>query len=161
MSILASDLSTQVVIPALQLLAPAGIPYSQTAHDLLMGTCAQESIMGLYLVQQSGPGAGLWMATPSLVPGVVAKLTAAQQAVLKSVAQNGDLTNTTQIVTNLALAAMVARAWYWLVAEPLPADTIAGLWGYYKQWYNTPAGAATEIQWNTNWGLTGIALPAS
>jgi hypothetical protein len=161
MSILASDFSTQVVIPALQLLAPAGIPYSQTAHDLLMGTAAQESLMGTYLVQQSGPGVGVFMATPSLVPGVISQLTAAQQAVLKAIAQGGDLTNLTQIVTNLVLATMVARAWYWLVAEPLPADTIAGLWGYYKMWYNTPAGAATEIQWNTNWGLTGIALPAS
>lgn len=160
MSIRASDFSTQVIIPALQLLAPAGIPYSKTAHDLLMGTAGQESLMGTYLVQQSGPGAGVFMATPSLVPGVVAKLSPAQQAVLKAVAQNGDLTNTTQLVTNLVLAAMVARAWYWLVPASLPADTVTGLWGYYKEYYNTAAGAATETQWNTNWGLTGISLPA-
>jgi len=161
MSILAADFSTQVVIPALQLLAPAGIPYSKTAHDLLMGTCAQESIMGLYLVQQSGPGVGVFMATPSEVPGIIAKLTAAQQAVLRTVAQNGDLTNITQIVTNFVYAAMIARAWYWLVPSPLPSDTVAGLWWYYKKHYNTAAGAATETEWNTNWGLTGISLPVS
>lgn len=161
MSILGSDCSTQVVIPALQMLARAGIPYSKTAHDLIMGTFAQESLLGTYLVQQSGPGIGLGMATPSLVPGVIAKLSPAQQAVLKSVAQNGDISNTTQIVTNLVYAAMITRAWYWIEPDPLPPDTIAGLWVYYKKLYNTPAGAATESQWNTNWGLTGITLPAS
>ena len=160
MSILASDVSAQVVIPALQLLAPAGIPYSKTAHDLLMGTAAQESLMGTYLVQQSGPGVGLWMATPSLVPGVVNQLSTAQRQVMMMVAQNGNLMNVTQLVTNLVLAAMVARAWYWLEPARLPADTVAGLWSYYKAYYNTAAGAATETQWNTNWGLTGISLAA-
>lgn len=156
MSILASDVSTQVVIPALQLLAPAGIPYTKTAHDLLMGTAAQESLMGLYLVQQSGPGVGLWMATPSLVPVVLGQLNASQRA---AIAKIGDATNAGQLVTNLTLAAMVARAWYWVLPDALPADTVSGLWMYYKRFYNTLAGAATETQWNTNWGLTGITLP--
>lgn len=161
MSILASDFSTQVVIPALQLLALAGIPYTKSAHDLLMGTAAQESLMGTYLVQQSGPGIGVFMATPSLVPGVIAKLTTTQQGVLKAVAQNGDLSDTTQLVTNLVLATMVARAWYWQVPTALPPDTVAGLWSYYKTYYNSSQATATETQWNTNWGLTGILLPAN
>lgn len=161
MGILGSDCSAQVVIPALQMLARAGIPYSKTAHDLLMGTFAQESLMGTYLVQQSGPGIGLGMVTPSLVPGVISRLSPAQQVVLKSVAQNGDITNTTQIVTNLVYAAMITRAWYWVEPDPLPSDTISGLWQYYKSKYNSYSGSATESQWNTNWGLTGIILNAS
>jgi hypothetical protein len=39
-------------------------PYTKTAHDLLMGTAAQESLMCTHLVQQSGPGIGPYMATP-------------------------------------------------------------------------------------------------
>jgi hypothetical protein len=161
MTILGSDFSAQVVIPALQMLAPAGIPYTKTAHDLIMGTCAQESLMGTYLVQQMGPGIGVGMATPSEVPGILARLTPAQRVIMQKVAQNGDLTNVTQLVTNLMLAAMVVRAWYWVEPAALPPDTVAGLWGYYKKFYNTALGAATETQWNTNWGLTGISLPAA
>jgi hypothetical protein len=72
MSILGFDFSAQVVIPALQMLAPAGIPYTKTAHDLLMGTGAQESLMCTYRVQPSGPDIGPYMATPSFVVGAVA-----------------------------------------------------------------------------------------
>jgi hypothetical protein len=161
MSILGSDCSIQVVIPALELLDKAGIPYSKTAHDLIMGTFAQESLMGTYLVQQSGPGIGLGMVTPGLVAGIIAQLSNAEQSILRSVAYNSDLTNTDQIITNLTYATMITRAWYWVVPAALPGDTIAGLWAYYKTYYNTPLGAATETQWNTNWGLTGISLAAS
>ena len=157
MSILAADISRYVVVPALQLLAPTGIPYSKTAHDLLMGTAAQESLMGLYLVQQGGPGVGLWMASPNLVPAILGRLSKAQ---LDALAAVGDATNPGQVTANLTLAAMLARCWYWIVPTPLPADTISGLWGYYKLHYNSLAGAATETQWYTNWGLTGITLPA-
>lgn len=157
MSILAADVSRYVVVPALQLLAPVGIPYTKTAHDLLMGTAAQESLMGLYLVQQSGPGVGLWMASPNLTPAILGRLSKAQ---LDALAKIGDATNPGQVTSNLTLAAMLARCWYWVTPAPLPADTISGLWSYYKLHYNSLAGAATETQWNTNWGLTGITLPA-
>lgn len=157
MSIAAADFSSYVVIPALQLLAPAGIPYSKTAHDLLMGTAAQESLLGTYLVQEMGPGVGVFMATPSEIPGILARCSLAIQA---AVAKIGDPTNAGQLASNMTLAAMVARCWYWVDPQPLPADTMSGLWAEYKRVYNTPAGAATVSQWNTNWKLTGISLPA-
>lgn len=155
MSILATDFSTLVVIPALELLGTAGIPYSKTAHDLLMGTAAQESLMGTYLVQQSGPGVGVFMASPALVPAVLRQCSTAIRGVIGDL---GDPTDGGALASNLVLAAMLARCWYWVVPEPLPADTVSGLWGYYKAHYNTAAGAATESEWNTNWGLTSISL---
>lgn len=158
MSIVAQDFSLYVVQDALQMLHPA-IPYSDVAHNLLMGTAAQESLMGTYLVQQKGPGVGIFMASPSLVHGVLAKLTPAQLAPMKQVAQGGDLTNTNQLITNLLLAAMLCRAWYWVVPAPLPPNTVSGLGAYYKMYYNTLSGAATETQWHTNFNLTGLSLP--
>ena len=158
MSIVASDFSSLVVVPALQLLAPAGIPYSKTAHDLLMGTAAQESLLGTYLVQQSGPGVGVFMATPVEVPGILSRCSPTIQAAIIKV---GNPLDNGTLAANLTLAAMVARCWYWVEPAPLPPDTVSGLWGYYKQYYNTLAGAATESQWNTNWKLTGIVIPVS
>ena len=157
MSILASDFSTQVVIPALELLS-GDIPYSKTAHDLLMGTAAQESLMGTYLVQQSGPGVGVFMMTPSEVPSLLARCSQKQLAALAQVSYPGEPVN--QIISNLTFAAMIARLFYWQVPAALPVDTRSGLWTYYKRYYNTEAGAATESQWNTNFGLTEIDIPA-
>jgi len=45
---------------------------------------------------------------------------------------------------------------------PLPAQaTIAAIYAYYKQYYNTPSGAATLTGFTQNWALTGTSLPAS
>lgn len=157
MSINASDFSSLVVVPALQLLAPAGIPYSKVAHDLLMGTAAQESLMGTYLQQESGPGVGIFMATMSEVGGILGRCAA---PIYTAILKVGNPLDAGAMATNLTIAAMVARCWYWVEPTALPADTISGLWGYYKTHYNSSLGAATESQWNTNWKLTGINIPA-
>lgn len=157
MSIVFSDFSSLVVTPALQLLAPVGIPDTKTAHDLLMGTAAQESLMGTYLQQESGPGISPFMLTPAEVPGVLGRCSA---AIYTAIIKVGNPLDNGTLATNLTLAAMVARCWYWVEPTPLPADTVSGLWGYYKKFFNSAIGAATESQWNTNWKLTGISLPA-
>lgn len=158
MSIAAADFSTYVVVPALQLLAPAGIPYSTTAHDLLMGTAAAESTMASVLVQEGGgPGIGPFMATPSLVPGILARCSPTIRA---AIAKVGDPTNNGAVTSNLTLAAMLARCWYWVEPAPLPADTISALGDYWKTYYNSSLGAGTATYWATQWKLTGITLPA-
>ena len=48
-----------------------------------------------------------------------------------------------QLDSNLLLAAAICRLFYWQVPDPLPPDTVSGLWSYYKTYYNTDAGAAT------------------
>jgi hypothetical protein len=160
MSILAADFGQYVVQDALEILANMNaIPYSETAYNLLMGTAAQESLLGTYLVQQSGPGIGPFMQTPSEVPAMLAACNANTLSALASVSHSGSSPN--QIITNLVYAAMICRIFYWQVPAPLPDNTLAGLWGYYKEHYNTATGAATQTQWNTNWGLTGISLPAN
>jgi hypothetical protein len=160
MSILAVDFGQYVVQNALEILAnQKAIPYSEIAYNLLMGTAAQESLLGTYLVQQSGSGIGPFMQTPSEVPAMLAACDANTLSALASVSQSDNSPN--QIITNLVYAAMICRIFYWQVPAPLPDNTRAGLWGYYKEYYNTAAGAATETQWNTNWGLTGISLPAN
>lgn len=158
MSIVAADFSSLVVIPALQLLAAVGIPDTKTAHDLLMGTAAQESLLGTYLQQENGPGISPFMLTPSEVPSVLSRCSVAIYTALIKV---GNPLNDGALATNLTLAAMVARCWYWIEPTALPPDTMSGLWSYYKAYYNSSLGAATQSQWNTNWKLTGINIPAN
>ena len=60
MTINAGQFSAQIVVPTLQMLAKdAAIPYTDTAYYLIMGTIAQESLMGTWLVQQAGPALGI------------------------------------------------------------------------------------------------------
>jgi hypothetical protein len=63
-----------------------------------------------------------------------------------------------QIEGNLVLAAPIARLLYWQVPEPLPPRTLAGLWGYYKQYWNTPAGRTTEAEFIAALRLTDIVF---
>jgi hypothetical protein len=158
MSIAAADVSSLVVIPALELLAAAGIPYSDKAYHLIMGTAAAESAMGGVLVEEGGgPGVGMFMATLSLAPNIMARCSPTIRA---AVAKVGEVTNGGQVASNLTLAAMLARCWYWVDPRPLPADTVSALGGYWKLIYNTAAGAGDATHWATSWKLTGISLPA-
>jgi len=50
----------EIIRPVLKHLDPV-IPYSMAAENLLMGTCAQESRMGQFLVQlDKGPAKGIF-----------------------------------------------------------------------------------------------------
>lgn len=52
-----------------------------------------------------------------------------------------------QMQGNAYYATVMARLLYYRAKPPLPAaDDIDGLAAYYKRWYNSPAGKATEEQ---------------
>ena len=56
----ALQLRHEIIRPTLKHLDPV-IPYSMAAENLLMGTCAQESRMGQFLVQlEGGPARGIF-----------------------------------------------------------------------------------------------------
>jgi hypothetical protein len=49
------NFSTQIVISTLQMLdQKAGIPYTDITYYLVMGTIANESLLGTWLVQEGG-----------------------------------------------------------------------------------------------------------
>jgi hypothetical protein len=158
----ATQLSAQVVLPTLQMLAQvAGIPYSDAAYHLCMGTIAQESLLGTYLVQASGPALGIIQVQPATLAGIIAGLRVAHATALATLATPA--TPDHNVVANLPYAVAILRFGYWQSPLPLPPDTISGLFltpgtCCYKDVWNTPAGAATLAQWQQNWQLTGIDL---
>lgn len=124
--------------------------WSQAAENLLWGTANYESEL-LFLEQQGGgPALGLWQIEPATRrdlydrwltrrPHLREKLRALVAPVPKP---------EKQLATNLMYACAVARLIYYRRPEPLPhADDIEGLAAYWKQWYNTPAGAGSAARW--------------
>ncbi len=65
MTVNASDFRKFVIDPALVQLAPAGIPITRTAADLLMATAANETDLGTWLNQNPGPALGVFQIEPA------------------------------------------------------------------------------------------------
>jgi hypothetical protein len=147
-----------IVTPTLQLLeSKAKIPSSKTAFDLVMGTLAQESLLGTWLVQEIGDALGIGQIEPATLRGLVGSLTPDEQSALAELATPA--APELNVVWSLPYAVAITRLFYWKIPAPLPGDTIKELFDYYKQWYNTPAGKSTLAQWQLSWRLTGISLP--
>ncbi len=159
MSIVASDFRHLVIDPALAALAPAGIPVTKTAADLLMATAAVETMLGTYLTQVNGPALGVFQIEPASLSSLLVRLTTAETAALVGISTPQPIA--AQLDTNLVLAAAICRLFYWQVPDPLPTDTVSGLWNYYKTKYNSLAGATTEAGFISALKLTDLGgLPA-
>lgn len=156
MTINAADFRTCVIEPALGFLAPAGVPISKTAADLLMATAAVETALGTWLTQVGGPARGVFQIEPTTLSSLLTSLAPAEHAAVALVKTVQPFAQ--QIDTNLLLAAALTRLLYWKAPAPLPPDTEQGLWSYYKRWWNTPAGSTTEGQFIAALKLTDIVF---
>jgi hypothetical protein len=141
MTVNALDFRQFVIEPALTQLAPAGIPVTQTAADLLMATAANETDLGTWLNQDPGPALGVFQIEPASLASLMARLSGPELTALNGIMTPQPIA--VQLDTNLLLAAAICRLFYWQMPAPLPPDTVSGLWSYYKTYYNTDAGAAT------------------
>lgn len=159
MTINPQQFANQIVIPTLQMLEQqAGIPFSDTAFHLVMGTIAQESLMGTYIVQAMGPALGIGQIEPASLATVLAALTPQEEAALATLATPASPAH--DLVGNLPYAVAITRLFYRHKPGFPVANTVSAIFDYYKQVYNTAAGAATLMQFAQNWALTGISLPA-
>ena len=133
-----------IIRPALDAL----VLYSPEAEELLVATCAQESIGGTYLAQEHGPAVGvyqmepathddLWRTTLENNPGLRWKIMSGINVT--------SLPKADRMVWDLLYSTMMARVFYARVPAPLPkADDLDGIWDYYKAHWNTAAGAAKK-----------------
>lgn len=132
--------------------------WSIEAESLLCSTVAQESLGGRF-VKQTGLANGalgifqmeiathdnLWrtkLSQPQRLPLVKSMLE------LFGFKRKPDATD---MIWHLGYAAFMARFHYLVVSYPLPAyDDLTAQWQYYKRWWNTELGAATEVQFMKN-----------
>lgn len=151
-----NHLRHQIIRPVLKYLEPE-IPYSLAAENLLLGTCAQESQMGHYLVQLGdGPARGIFQMEPVTHDDIFEnfldyraplkeKISALSIRVFISEDGEDDL------IGNLYYTAAMARVHYYRQPAALPADNVYDLAAYWKKWYNTPLGRGLIEEYITNY----------
>lgn len=115
--------------------------YSKEAEELLILTCAQESLGGTYIKQIDGPALGIFQMEPkthedlwlSFLPrrtDLVYKILGAVRLQTKPPVEF--------LEYNLLYAAMMCHVRYMTIHEPIPAATdILGLAKYWDAYYNS------------------------
>ena len=150
MSINASDLRQLVIRPTLRHI---GL-WSESAENLLMGTAAQETLLGRYLKQINGVALGLFQMEPATHDDLYdnylfyhADLEDVIHGLLAPRVRMLDL-----LVWNLAYATACCRIQYYRFPDPLPAaHDIDGLAMYWKTRWNTAKGKGTVEEFVKNY----------
>ena len=124
------------------------IPYSETAVELLMLTCAQETHLGKYLKQVKGPARGIFQIEPNTEKDMWKTLAEKKShAVIRHKISllefPGEAKGFTNMEMNLAYQIAMARYYYYRIPMQLPDSTIQALATYWKKYYNTYLGAGT------------------
>ena len=160
----AIQLRMNIIRPVLEHLDPH-IPYSLAAENLLMGTCAQESNLGSYIVQINGPARGIFQMEPATHDDIYKNYLQYRHdlrelivdmgsfKMYKLMDDNGDYDDAQDSLTgNLYYAAAMCRVHYYRVPMAMPpADNVHQLANYWKMFYNTPEGKGTESEFIHNY----------
>lgn len=124
--------------------------YSANAEELLCFTCAVESNGGEFIVQENGPALGIFQMEPNTFTDLFQNFIYKRAALLNLLALNlacPQLPRADRMIYDLKFAAAMARLFYERCPGSLPEATdVDGMWDYYKQFYNTPKGAAKKAQ---------------
>lgn len=140
----ASQLKELVIKPALHEL----VMYSDNAVELLLFTCAVESLGGTYLKQLKGPAVGIYQMEPATHNDIWQNYINHRGSLIMIMASAFDCTrmpSEDRLIYDLRYATAMARLHYARVPEPLPdLNDIQSIWVYYKTHYNTIQGSATK-----------------
>ena len=134
--------------------------WGPSAEELLMATCAQESLLGTYRHQMGGPALGIFQMEPSDHDDIWKNFLAykpviANEGRLLLNAFTGGTPPAALLETNDAYAIFMCRAHYLRCPRALPVATdLNGLWMFYKVNYNSARGAATQAEFNEHYKLT-------
>ena len=118
--------------------------YSDNALYLLLGTAAQESKFGTYLKQLgTGPALSLFQIEPFTFYDLRNRFGMKYGFADRKVEE---------LEWDIKLAIIVCRIKYLSISEALPDyKDIKGMAKYYKLYYNSPKGAATEEEFISNY----------
>lgn len=141
----AEQLATLIIKPALLDL----LMYSENAIELLLFTCAVESLGGTYLHQLKGPALGIYQMEPATYNDLWQNFIFYRPNIKLQLIHSFDASRIPpedRLIYDLRFATAMARIHYARVTEPLPLanDTFA-IYDYYKKYYNTAAGKANYL----------------
>jgi len=152
MTINVHDFREYVVAPSCALCAElAAVPAPKFIEDLIVATAAQETAIGRWLHQGgAGDAVSIYQFEPASLDSLMkdyiipakdnrfAKLLIASRVGVSVPAVD-------EVKWNLRFATVMARLYYYRVPQGLPLTTsFQTLWEYYKKYWNTDLGSATE-----------------
>lgn len=122
--------------------------YSKSAEELLVFTCAAESLGGTLLQQVKGPALGIFQMEPNTYTDIWVNYirNRNQMATLMAIHFNcSKIPEVERLIYDLHFATAMARIHYLRMPGKLPeAGNIEGIWEYYKKYYNTEKGKAKK-----------------
>jgi hypothetical protein len=122
--------------------------YSPDAEELLIFTCANESVGGTYLRQVNGPALGIFQMEPETYNDIWQNYIKSHGPLSLRLFSNFDVVgmpSPDRMIYDLLFATAMARIFYARIKAPLPPyNDIDAIWNYYKLYYNTSLGAATK-----------------
>lgn len=122
--------------------------YSKEAEELLVFTCATESLGGTYLQQVKGPAIGIYQMEPATYNDLWHNYIKSNGKLMMLLFSNfmvNSIPDEARMIYDLRFATMMARIFYKRISQPLPfSGDIDGIWQYYKKYYNTPLGSANK-----------------
>jgi len=138
------------------------IPYSRSAEELLMLTCATESLFGTYLKQVIGPATGVFQMEPETWEDIQMHFLRYNEPLQMKVEKfyADDMPYMINAVGNLPFQIVQARVFYRRIKAPLPQikylpmadkageqvlspEYIKEIAEYWKKYYNTHLGKGT------------------
>lgn len=119
---------------------------SDDAVELLIFTCANESLGGTYLHQIKGPALGIYQMEPATYNDIWQNYIQHKTSILIQLIHNFQaptMPNEDRLVYDLRFATAMARLHYARINESLPKATdVKAIYEYYKKYYNTSDGKA-------------------
>lgn len=130
-----------------QTLQPAN-HWNAAAEELLLATSAQESLLGVYRTQApNGPARGIFQMEGEDHDDAWNNYIQYHSDLVQWLESLSSTHTTDDMVNNDPYAIAMCRVHYMRKPGALPDPTsLNAIWLYYKQWYNTPEGAATQSE---------------
>ncbi len=120
--------------------------YSKEAEELLVFTCATESLGGTYLHQVKGPAIGIYQMEPDTYMDIWVNYIHGRSQLSTMMAIHfscNRIPPIERLAYDLHFATAMARIHYNRCPGKIPGD-IDGIWEYYKKFYNTEKGKAKK-----------------
>ena len=122
--------------------------YSADAEELMVFTCAVESLGGTFLHQVGGPALGIYQMEPATYNDIWQNYIYSHGPLTMRLFSNFDISSMpdeSRLIYDSRYATAMTRIFYARIKEPLPsAQDENALWEYYKKYYNTTAGKAEK-----------------
>ena len=138
------QLRANIIRPSLQ---SAGL-WSVNAEELLLFTCAAETLGGSYVQQLGGPAAGIYQMEPNTYDDCWKNVIEKDGDLFFRLIRGCNFSNRPifdDMVLNLKYATLMCRIQYLRFPESIPIATdIEAIYKYYKKYWNSVLGSSTE-----------------